>query len=1854
MTMTEVSKYLLETLWEDEEIVLSRGVRTGHPTILAVTPAKERPPPGNLRQFQHAYALRGELEPAWAAAPIAMEHYDGRPALLMYDPGGDPLNRFLGRPLEIAQFLRLAIGIAAALGSLHSRGMIHRNIKPPNILVNPTTGEAWFWGVCLALRVPRQRPAAEPPTEIAGTLAYMAPEQTGRMNRSIDSRSDLYAYGVTLYEMLTGSLPFTASDPVELIHCHVARQPVPPAELVGGVPEPISAVIMKLLAKIPEERYQTAAGVQADLRTCLAAWEAAGQIGPISLGKRDVSNRIMIPEKLYGREPEIELLLSAFDRVRTNRIPELVLLSGYSGVGKSSIVHEMHKHLIPRRGLFASGKFDQYKKDIPYATLAQAFQTLIHQILGKSEGEVKQWRRALWEAVGRDGRLIAGLIPELELIIGNQSAASELSVQDAQNHFKTIFRRFLAVFANPEHPLVLFLDDLQWIDAATLELVGNLVVASDIPDLLLIGAYRDNEVGPFHPLSQMLRVIGDSRSLVQEIAVRPLSIDHLTRLVIDSLHCEIYRADSLARLMHEKTGGNPFFTIQFFTVLADEGLLFFDPDVAVWRWDLERIRTKSFTENVADLMAEKLERLPCETKEVLKRLACFGHQAGTQTLSSVLGRSEEALHAAMFEAIGAGLCARHDGGYAFTHDRVQEAAYTLIPETQRPFVHLQIGRLLATPGVHQKFPESVFDAVSQLNRGAAMIDSQEEKTQVAELNLVAGKRAKTSTAYASALSYFIAGEELLTPSSWTEHYELAFGLALNAAECEFLTGNVLFAEERLSRLSILAANQADRAAIACLRVAVSTARDRPDDAVEVCLDYLRHLGVHWSPHPPRDAVEREFEQIWANLGSRSIDELARLPLMTDSIFRATIDVLTAAMPSAWFIDENLHDLFAAWMVNLSLANGNSDGSSYAYAVLGTILGSYFGDYQSGYRFCKLGLKLVEEHKLDGFKARVYVCFGHHILPWTEHVQKGRPWLLRAQKAAEDSGDLVFAAFSRGNLVANLLAAGDPLSAVEQEAEDALGFAKKMDFGLVADFITGQLRFIRTLRGLTPSLASFNDEEFDEAEFEQHLEGDAHLAMATCRYWMRKLQARFLAGEYSIAVEAAFKAKRFLSRAQSFLEVAEFHFYSGLAHAACHGPASPPQRSKHLEALLTHARQMEIWNENCPENFRCCATLLAAEIARIQARELDAERLYEQAIQSAREQGFIQNEAIAYEIAARFYSTRGFETIANAYLKNARYCYLCWGALAKVRQLDLWYPRLNEERISLSSVLTIGTPVADLDVGTLVKASQAVFSEIVLEKLIEALLRIAVEHAGARRGLLIIVRNHESQIEAEARTAAGKIEVALRQATVTGKDLPESVLHYVIRTRESVILADASIRHLFSGDDYFRWTRTKSILCLPIVKQAQLVGVLYLENNLTTGAFTSSRIAVLELLAAQAAVSLEHALLYADLQRENTERKRAQEELRRSKNFLAEGQKISHTGSWGWNVSTGKLVWSDEQWRIFGLNPSQISPTLELLTERVHPEDRSFVQERLNSAISERNGFDLEHRILLPDGSIRYVQSVGRHILNPSGEVDDYIGTTMDITDRKRAAEELQRHEASLRKAQSELAHISRLTTMGELAASIAHEVSQPVGAIANNASACLRLLSSGSEKFQEMEDGLLDVLKGANRVNSIVQRMRALAKKVPPEMSRLDLRDVITDVLSLLDHELTKRQVVIRAELPEDLPPVLGDRVQLQQVVLNLVINGVEAINEVAGGERKISIGVRADQQNGRSAVHVSVQDSGLGLNLAEADRLFETFYTTKAQGLGMGLAISFSIIEAHGGRLWVARTDGRGATFEFLLPATD
>ena len=1152
--MTELSAHVPEIRWEDGEFLLSRAVSDGEPLpVLAAVPLTSPPSPGAIARLQHAFQLRHELDPAWAARPLRLVADNGRLTLLSEDPGGEPLLRLLGQPWEITSFLRFAIGLAAALARLHARGLIHKDIKPANILVNNATWSVWLTGFGIASHLPRERQAPGSTEAIAGTLAYMAPEQTGRMNRSIDLRSDLYACGITFYETITGSLPFSASDPLEWIHCHIARPPTPPSERVHGIPGPIEAIILKLLAKSPEDRFQTAAGLEADLRTCLTSWETHRRIDAFPIGARDVPDRLLIPEKLYGRKSEVDTLIAAFDRVAERGTAEFILVSGHGGVGKSSVVSEFSKG-VPPQGWFAAGKFDQYKRDIPYATLAQAFQSLVRRILGRDDTELNRWRHALLEALGPHGQLMVTLIPELAAIIGEQPSTPDLPPQEARNRFQMVFRRFVSAFAQPEHPLALFLDDLQWLDAATLELLEHLFAEPDVRHVLLVGAYRANELDPSHALVRTLERIRNAGTSVQEIALKPLAPSDVRRLIADALRAEAEHVRPLAKLVVEKTGGNAFFVNQFIAALAEDGLLAFDSDRRGWKWDIDRIRAKGFTANVADLMAAKMNRLPTATQEALGSLACLGSVAAVATIDLISGSEKEAVHAALWQAVRAGLIYRLDGAYAFIHDRVQEAAYALIPEHERALAHLQIGRLLASETAPDERDKKIFDIVNQLNGGAALITTPKEREQVAELNLSAGKRAKSAAAYSAALQYFSKGYGLLGESDREQRSRLAFDLELNWAECEYLTGRLASAEERLSVLSRRAANLVDTAAVACLRMTLYTTLDRSDRAVDVGLEYLRRVGVDFSPHPTDDDVRREYDRLWRHLGDRAIGALVDLPVTRDPDCIATLEVLTLTVPAANFTDENLFCVAVARMASLSLKHGNGDASCHAYVWLGMILRSRFGNFEAGFRFGRLGIDLVERQGLDRFKARIYSDFGHLINPWTRRLRDGIDWVRRALITAQTNGDLTFASFASNSLTMLLLASGEPLDGVQGEAVNGLEYTRRVRFGLFADIMTGQLGLIRALRGLTSDISSFGDEQFDERRFQERLETDPRLAFAACWYWIRKLQARFHANDYTGAVAAADRAQSLMWKSPPFFEAAEYHFYAALARAATSDPS----------------------------------------------------------------------------------------------------------------------------------------------------------------------------------------------------------------------------------------------------------------------------------------------------------------------------------------------------------------------------------------------------------------------------------------------------------------------------------------------------------------------------------------------------------------------------------------------------------------------------------------------------------------------------------------------------------------------------
>ena len=1291
--------------------------------------------------------------------------------------------------------------------------------------------------------------------------------------------------------------------------------------------------------------------------------------------------------------------------------------------------------------------------------------------------------------------------------------------------------------------------------------------------------------------------------------------------------------------MHEKTAGNPFFVIQFIYALVEEQLLTFNHNGARWFWDLNRIHAKGYTDNVVELMVGKLNRLPIQTQKAVQELACLGNSAEITTVSIVHGTSEDQVHSDLWEAIRLEFITRQEGAYKFIHDRIHEAAYSLIGEHSRAESHLRIGRLLWAHFTPEKREEDVFEIVNQLNRGAALITSQDERERLTELNLIAGKRARASTAYVSALNYLVAGAELLSEDRWDSKYHLIFPLELLRAECEFLTGQTAAAEQRLTALSSRASNAVDLATVTSLLIDLYTSLNESKRAVAVSLDYLRYLGVEWSSHPTEEEARQEYQQIWVQLGTRTVEELIGLPLMYDPTSLGTMDVLIKLLPPAMFTDPNLLSLTVCRAVNLSLEQGHSDGSCVAYVWFGAISGPHFGNYKAGFRFGRLGYELVEKGGLQRFQARTYMWFGQFVMPWTKHLRASREFTQRAFDAAYKVGDLFAVAVTFEHLTANSLATGDPLVEAQRVAENGLEFAGRARFAYFIDVIGPQLALIRTLRGLTKKFGSFDD----EAGVEHHFASVPEATLPQCWYWIRKLQARFFAGDYDAALDASSKAQRFLWAAPSIFETAEYHFYSALSHSASCDSAFPDRQRQHLEALAAHHGQLEIWAENCPENFENRVALVGAEIERVQGQPLKAEHLYERAIRSAFENGFVHNEALANELAAQFYLKRGIEKVAHSYLRDARYCYLRWGALGKVKQLDERYPAI-EERTSVHSTTTIGTPVEQLDLGTVMKALQAVSGEIVLEKLIDTLMRIAIEHAGAERGLLILARDIEQRIEAEATTSGDTVMVHLREASVTGAALPESIVHYVVRTQESVILDDASARNPFSADTYIRQHHARSILCLPLINQAKLIGLLYLENNLTPHVFTPTRIAVLKLLASQAAISLENTRLYRDLEEREAKIRR-----------LVDANII---GIFMWNLEGEIIEANDAFLQMVEYSREDLLSGRVRWTDLTPPEWRDTSKRAVAELKATGTLQPYEREYFRKDGS-RVPVLIGAAIFEESE--NEGVAFVLDLSEQKRAEEALQ-------KAQAELAHVTRVATLGELTASIAHEINQPLAAVVTNANAGLRWLSRDSPDLAEACEAIRRIIRDGNRAGEVISRMRALFKKAGTTKERLDINEAIEEVVILAQSQVQRNRVSLQTQLANELPLILGDRIQLQQVILNLLINAIQAmsgvdegprevwvssekVSEIPGELEKVTLNDQAVDETECTQVLIAVRDSGPGLDPQLVNRLFDAFYTTKPQGLGMGLTISRSIIQAHGGRLWAEANAPRGAVFQFALP---
>jgi predicted ATPase/signal transduction histidine kinase len=1859
----DLTEYELEWLRGDDDFSLYRARQPGNP-VSALALVAARTSAKNITRLEHEYALASILDSQWATQPLELGRHNDLPTLVLDDTGCEPLNRALGRPLEIARFLRLAVNLAIAVGQVHQRGLIHKDIKPANVLVD-NDDNVRLTGFGIASRLPQERQVPAPPEIIAGTFAYMAPEQTGRMNRSIDARSDLYSVGVTLYEMLTGTLPFTAADQMEWIHCHIARMPPPPGDRVCGIPEPVESIVLKLLAKTPENRYQTAGGVEADLRTCLAAWEAHRWIEPFPLGAHDVSERLLIPERLYGREAQIQALVEAFDRVVANATTEMVLVSGYAGIGKTSIVNELHKALVPPRGLFAAGKVDQYKRDIPYMTLAQAFQSLVRELLGKSDEDIDEWRHALMEALGNNGELMVSLIPELALIIGEQPPVPALPPRDAQSRFQLVFRRFLGVFARREHPLALFVDDLQWLDVATLDLIEHLVTHPEVQHLLLVGAYRDNEVSPSHPLMQTLRSIRSAGARVEQTVLAPLTPDSVAELISDSLHCDLATAQPLAQLVHQKSGGNPFFAIQFLMELTEENLLAFDRCAARWTWDLPGIRAKGFTDNVADLLAAKLGRQPATTQDALRQLACLGNVAEVATLTIVQDGTEEKIHEEFWEAVRAGLVFRVDGAYKFAHDRVHEAAYALLTEDERAAAHLRIGRLLASRTPPELLDETIFDIVNHLNLSVALISSQQERQLVLELNVRAGKRAKHSTAYSAARVHFAQAAALLSPDAWRSRYAETFDLYLELSESEYLVGNFTEADALFDMLMERANCKLDRAKVYSLRIKLYQVASKYADGFAVALGALRDFGLTL-PESEEDiqiAIEAELRAVPVNLAGRSIIQLVDAPLATDPTMQAIINLLVDAVPCAYIVRARFYSLITLKAVNLSMQYGNTDQSSFAYGNYSYMLISVVRDIESAFQFSELSLRLNEKLGNSRLRGTLLHLHGDHVHFWRHHFATGIPILEQAFAACLEAGDFVFGGFLAFETVWQLIEKGDALDDVQAQSVKYATFARQCHNDAVYETIRIEQQFVASLRGRSEKTLSLGDDSFDEAA-SFAVVTKATFGCGIVFYHIMKQILAFLDGKYADALDCAARAEPVLTAAMSMPIEATYHFFHALTLTALYPTVSVAQQQQYKRILAAKLELFEFWACNCPENFRNRQALVSAEIARIERRDSDAMHLYEDAIRSASEHGFIQYQAIANELAARFYAERGFETIANTYRGNARSCYVSWGADGKVRQLDQTDTQL---RHALShSESTVTTSVEQLDLGTVVKVSQAVFSEIGLDELIHTLMVLALEHAGGDRGVLILPRGDELWIEAEATTLRNAVDVCIPHRLVAPAEFPESILRYVIRARESLLLDDAREHNPFSGDAYIRRRECRSVLCLPLIKQARLIGVLYIENTLTPRVFTPARIAVLRLLASQAAISLENARLYTDLQQLYADLQRSEHRYRhlfsetpvglwqtRAQSLMAmmtdlRTQGVEDLSAYidehpEWLVRAAEEGLSLEDSNNYAVQMFGARDRRELLGPFawVWRESPATFRRAVVSRFHGERFFQEATKLPTLDGRIIDVLLT---IVRPRWDEDigNAVISLVDLTERVRAQEMLQQ-------VQADFAHATRVSMLGELTASIAHELTQPLAAIAMNGQATLRWLHRPVPDVVEARSTSTRIIANAQRAADILGRIRAMAVRRGPERTLVSLDELIDEALTFLRHEIQSQRVTVTRQVADGTPRLLADRVQLQQVIVNLAVNAMQAMEQAQSERREITIRVGTQDAG---TLYCAVEDSGPGVAPGYLNSLFKSFFTTRESGMGMGLPICRSIIEAHGGQISASNASAHGgASFYFTLP---
>ncbi|MCU0547588.1 MAG: AAA family ATPase [Oscillatoriaceae cyanobacterium Prado104] len=1522
---------ILAQIYESANSFIYRGIRDRDrlPVILKLLKA-ELPTPAEKLRYQQEYKISKSLNFSGVVQAYSLEKYHNSLAISFEDMGAESLSLWQQKhQITLTEFLEVAIATVRIVGQIHSACIIHKDINPSNIVINPKTGEVKIidFGISTVLSV--ENPTFKSPNVLEGTLAYIAPEQTGRMNRPIDYRADFYSLGATFYELLTDRQPFEGKDAIELVHCHIAKQPIEPQEVNPEIPKTLSDIVIKLLAKTAEERYQSAWGIQADLERCLTQLQTQGKIEDFPIGQYDISDKFQIPQKLYGRETEIASLLAVFERVagglqdaaesatpeagqslKARSRSEMMLVFGYSGIGKSALVQELYKPITQKKGFFISGKFDQFQRNIPYSAVIKAFQELVRQLLAESEVQLQQWREKILAAVKANGQVVIDVIPELELIIGKQPELSELPPAESQNRFNLVFHNFIRVFCQPEHPLVIFLDDLQWADFATLQLLQLIMTDVQLQYLFAIGAYRDNEVNAAHPLMLTINEIQKTECVINSISLLPLKLNDVSRLIADTLKCDIEKAQPLANLVQQKTQGNPFFINEFLKSLYAEKLLKFRATSSYqggatgeWYWDLKEIQAKGITDNVVELMAGKIQQLSQPTQELLKFAACIGNQFDANTLAIVSGNSVKATNGKLLEAIGENLIIPMGDDYKlleveevgedlkvdykFLHDRIQQAAYSLIPEAEKQVVRYQLGQLLLKNTIPEQREQKIFDIVNHLNFGSELIAEQSQRSELAALNLFAGKKAQASAAYKSALDYFVAGRQLLSADSWQTQYDLTLNLYQEAAESAYISTDFDRMEELATPVLQQALTVLDKVKVYQVKILAHLAQSQFRQAVDMALSVLELLGISYPKQPTPTDIQAALQTTQAALAGREIEDLIDLPPMTAPDRLAAMQVMSTTFAAAYFSFPEILPLFVFKQVNLSLEYGNSPYSLPAYANCGLFLSAIFNDIESGYRFGELALNLLDRINSSEVKAETLHIVNGFVKHCKESVRKTLKLTQDACAIGLEIGDIEYACHAGSMYALHGYFIGKELTEFEREMATYGDMMRQLKQEADLNFNEIYRQAVLNLMDRSENLCELIGEAYNEG-IQLPLMLKANNRSAVFIIYLQKTILCYLFGELAGAVKYADLAAQDLAGVVGSLLAPLFYFYDSLVQIAVYFDRSESDRIQILERVNINLDRLKILATHAPMNYSHKVALIEAELCRIQGENFEAMDWYDRAIATAKENEYLNEEALSYELAAKFYISKDKTLIAKTYLQNARYCYLCWGASAKVKDLDTRYPQLltrqtstgtsisgtsiSGTKISVPPTSTTGSSSSSiLDFTTVIKASQAISGEVVLASLLSNLIKLAIENAGAQKGFLLLP-NSSGELRIEA---VGNVDVSAQTlqslAVNNSQNFPLSIINYVARTQSEVVLSDATREGRFTAEPYITLNQPKSVLCAPIINQGKLIGILYLENNLATGAFTADRLAVLNILSAQAAISLENAQLYQTLEQKVEER-----------------------------------------------------------------------------------------------------------------------------------------------------------------------------------------------------------------------------------------------------------------------------------------------------------------------------------------------------------------------------------------------